>query len=152
MRDLVIFLFLLPFTLAAWDETPACYKALERDFFDVNTTMKSFDLYKVPSMQWHPIWNALHETQIGAAKIIKDKANKLHPSPLEHPFNPKQARQLLLDTMFEIFAQTMHDYYIYDDNAIKGMFEFIQTKKAHQLDACLGPALEKKKANNSLVR
>lgn len=144
MRSILFILLLLPITLFGWNATPPCYKTLQAEFFDFNTLMEGFSLFKVPQGQWMSLWPNLQERVKDAPSIIKEKAQQAHPNPLDYPFQSDQARELLISTMFEIFAQLMREHNMPDEFKIRGVFEYVLSKKEKQINACLGVPKQKK--------
>lgn len=147
MRKIFTLAFLSSvFQLAAWDESPSCMYTLETQFFDAKTVKESFDLYHVFQSQWDPIYTDLVRNVRRVPDLVKTKSRKMSPSPIDHPFNPEKAKQVLIDAEFEVFRDTMIAHYFEDLNAIHGMFNYILKQQEGKINQCLGV---KKKVDKS---
>lgn len=132
--------------LAAWDASPPCLYSLETQFFDSKTVKESFDLYHVFQSQWDPIYSDLVRNVNRVPDLVKEKSRKLKPSPIDHPFDAEKVKQILIDSEFEVFRDTMVTHYFEDLNAIHGMFNYILKQQEGKINQCLGV---KKKVDKS---
>lgn len=124
--------------LAAWDASPPCLYPLETQFFDAKSVKESFDLYHVFQSQWDPIYSDLIRNVRRVPDLVKEKSRKLKPSPIDHPFDADKVKQILLDSEFEVFRDTMISHYFEDLNAIQGMFNYILRQQEGKINQCLG--------------
>lgn len=145
-------LVLVLLSLVSWNDSPKCYKELQVDFFDEQIVMQAFDLYtwlNIYQGQWSHLARRLKEEERRVPALIRAKTNKMIPSPIDYPFQPDKAEEILLETLFEVFEYTMHKYaFIYNDAAIKGMFNYIKEKQAPRLEACLAEKRKKIKKSS----
>lgn len=133
---LTLILGFFPLTGVAFDDTPPCYKKLAVNFFEPSIVKQSFDLFTVYQSQWDYIYSNIQEKKGEVLPRVKKKAKGLKKNPFEHPFDGKKAVELLLDVELEIFKEALHERRFTDQNAILGMFKFIQGKKQSELDEC----------------
>lgn len=134
-------LLLIPLSLFGWDDSPACYKRLERYFFKEIYLYEALSLHNVYQSNWKPIYNELESYMREAPNMIKERARAMDNNPLEHPFQPEAAKKLLFDTLFDIFQKVLLDWSVNAENVInqndiREMFEYIKNKQQDQIDLC----------------
>lgn len=136
----VLTLFLI--VTSSFNASPRCYKDLQIDFFNQQYIYEALDLYALDNIyqsQWVQIVRKLREEQKNVPQIIRLKANRMRPNPLEYPFQKDKAEELLVQTLYEIFARVMQDYVsLLPDQTIQNMFAYIKQQQAGRLEACLG--------------
>jgi hypothetical protein len=137
MKFFILFLLTF-FSLFSYDARPACYKELERNFFTYQNTTSAMASYLVPQGQWGPTFQFLQKRQAEAEGIIKKKAELRSPNPLENPFQPDVARELLQETMAEIFTRALLETGFFDYVSIRGIFQTIWINETPRINACLG--------------
>ncbi len=122
-----------------FDDTPDCFNQLERNFFITPYTQQSFSKYNVPQSSWTLIYNQLVRASASVPARVKAKANRLAVNPLENPFDPAKAWEILEQVLFDDFLQVLqanNTFHQFNDNSIKGMFDFIKDHRAKEIDAC----------------
>lgn len=124
--------------LGAWDASPNCMYSLETQFFDRKTVTESFDLYHVFQSQWGPMYTSLTANVRRVPDLVRAKSRKMSPSPIDYPFDPERAKQVLIEAEFEVFRDTMIGHYFEDLNAIHGMFDYILRQQEGKINQCLG--------------
>ena len=127
MRILAILFLILTLPLVAYDDRPPCYKDLERDFFHFKILGEAFSNWLVPQGQWDPIFRMLVDRQEQAEYVINEGARRYSPNPLQNPFQSDVARDLLHQTMYQIFERCMLESGFFDTVSIARMFEYIWT-------------------------
>lgn len=125
MKILKILFVFFALPLVAMDARPPCFKQLERDFFQFKTVGEALGLWNVPQGQWNYIIKTLQSRAVEADAIIVKKARQLNPNPLERPFQPDVARDLIRDTMAQIFERVLLESGFYDTVSIGRMFDYI---------------------------
>lgn len=137
MKKFICFL-LLSVRLAAYDDRPACYKELERNFFQYKYVAEALALYNVNQSQgqWDGIVKTVQNKAKEAEYVIKEKARRHTPDPLQHPFQSDVAKDLLRETMFQIFERALLESGFFDQVTIAKMFEFIWNHDP-RIQACL---------------
>lgn len=135
-----VFLALMSFLpLYSYDDTPACFKEIAVSFFQPEIVMKALNInqgYVDFQNRWVPITNELRRRAQDVPNIIKQKSDRMTPSPLEYPFQPDAAAQLLWEALYGVFNSVMHDYAIYDQALIRNMFNYIRAEQEPKLLAC----------------
>lgn len=124
--------------LSAFYDAPACFEQLETDFFQYSSVGQALSLHNVDQNQWAMIVRRLKERSQGLPKIIREEANKLPRDPLDHPFQAKEAQELLEKELFNIFNQVLYESNVVNKSDIKGMFAYIRHQQADRLKACFG--------------
>jgi hypothetical protein len=136
---LMSLLFLLwSIAVCADDRSLACFKEIELDFFREDIVSQALSLHGVSQTNWKNINNNLRERARHVPRILRQKAEYMHPNPFQSPFQTRVAAQLLRQTLYEIFAATLKDNNITNESNIKDMFRYIREKQAHRLIACFG--------------
>jgi len=118
--------FLLIFTLAlhAYDQRPQCYIDLERNFFNMGAVIQAMSMQMVPQGQWDPIVRSLTEAQRSLEPMINDKVRSLSRNPFDPKFDPDVAKDLLINTAFEIFTRVIYYNGFTDTVGIRTMFNY----------------------------
>lgn len=109
---------------------------MQKNFFSYQTVGKALSMNRIGQAQWNKIIITLQSKQNEAEKIIQEKAKKIYPNPLEYPFQPDVAKNILLETMYYIFEKTLVEHGYFDINAIRIMFDYIVTEDS-RIDSCL---------------
>lgn len=135
-------LLFFPLVAFGFNDTPSCLRDLQVRFFPSEVVKQSLDLFYVFQSQWDPILTEISRGSQNAPQLLKERAGKLRPNPLEHPFDPEKTKELLLAIEYDIFRNAMIKNYFYNMQAIQGMFDYIVNAQAGRIEACLG----KKKA------
>lgn len=123
-----------------FDDTPDCFKKLETGFFIPSYTLQAFSLHNVPQSSWTLIYNQLQTAVQRVPGIVERKAEKMKINPLRNPFDSEKAWGVLEETLFEVFLSVLRDnntFHQYNDNNIRGMFEYIKQKQSAYLKTCL---------------
>ena len=143
MRAYFFFLLFLVNLLTAYDDRPACYKDLERNFFQYKITAEALALWNVNQSQgqWEYIIKLIQAKQKDAEYVIQEKARRFQPNPLQNPFQMEEARDLLRETMYQIFERALLESGFFDTLTIAKMFEYIWTHDL-RIKTCL-PAPQK---------
>lgn len=126
--------------LTAFDDTPSCYKLLETNFFEPKLVSQALSLqagYQQYQSTWPLINDELRRRSLNVSSIIKNKANRMNPSPLEYPFQYEAAANLLWTTLYEIFSSVVQKYGINDQGDISTMFNYLRTQQEVRLKNCL---------------
>ncbi len=139
------FLFFLWFSfyLQAYDASPKCYRDLELNFFQPALVSQALSLHRVDQSSWTPILRSLKESSRKVPEIIRIKAKSIRPNPFEPIFIPEIAKQLMEETLFEVFAASVSSYNSYQDLRINSediaqMFKYISEKQADKVNRCFG--------------
>lgn len=140
MLKLLITLF-FPCALFSFNDAPSCLYNVQVGFFPAEVARQSFDLFYVFQSQWDPIITQLNYSAKQVPNIMRERARLMRPNPLEYPFDPEKTKELLLAVEYEVFRNVMVKNYFYDQQAIRGMFDYIAQHQQGKIDACL----EKKK-------
>ncbi len=130
---------------SAYEDAPRCFYDLADNFFhegDVKVAMENYAIYE---SSWTPLWNDLKRNARVARERIKNEAKREAKNPLEHPFNPVKAKEILIRIEREIFTDTFNYWRIWDGDTIEGMFRYILEKNQRRINGCLPEPREEKK-------
>lgn len=147
-----ILLFILASCFLGFNDSPKCFKQLEIDFFNEKYVYQAFDLYTFHNVyqgDWGRIVRKLKEEQLHIPNLVKLKTRGMRPNPLEHPFQPQKAKEVLLEAYYEVFYSVVKSFVgipgvtAINDESIRGMFNYILEKQEARIDACLGEKMRR---------
>lgn len=136
MKGLILGLLWFHSVMYAWEDTPACYRELEHNFFTEKTAFEAFELFEVYQSTWVPLWTALKKNAESAPEKITQRAKQFKPNPLEYPFHADKAKEILVSVHWEIFMVTVNSFRIWDGRTINGMFTYIKDENEKRLKLC----------------
>jgi hypothetical protein len=131
---------LLPLTpLSAYDDSPACFKEFETNFFPYDLLSEALSMSGIGQSQWTLIYQELKGRSGRIVDEIQSQARQMHPNPLDNPFNPEQAEKILLNVLYAEFDDVMRLFSIGVPNPllIRSTFDYIRSRQARKLKACL---------------
>lgn len=123
---------------SAFNAEPQCYRELKTTFFRSEIVAQAFSLYTVDQGQWVLIINKLRDRTRDVPSRIQAEAQRMRPNPLDYPFQPKEADQLLMDALLHIFTIALNESNITDPRVIREMFEYIREQQLPRLSECYG--------------
>ncbi len=124
-----------------YEDIPACYRELETNFFLPALVSQGISLqagYQQYQNTWPLIIDELQRRSTNIPQIIKDKASRMRPDPLDFPFQADIASELLWSTLYELFASVVSKYNITDVEDIQSIFNYIRRQQEPRLKECLG--------------
>lgn len=127
--------------LSAFLAEPRCYEELQTHFFPDNVVSQALSLYNVSQGGWFEIIQQLHEKSTEIPTILHERAARMHPNPISYPFKPKEAGELLLEILSEVFDYVITNSPVFDrinPSDIPAMFAYIREQQSAKLKACLG--------------
>ncbi len=133
----VLLLLIIPFQVHGYDDSPGCFVEIQNSFFQQDSVLQAFNLYRVPTNQMNSLYNELKYRARDVNYIVTQRARRMKPNPLENPFNAEESKSLFLSVLFEIFNETMQINNITNDRDIRQMFEYILEKREGYLNSCL---------------
>ena len=122
----------------AYHDVPACYRDLEEHFFVPEVVARALSLHNVYQSQWNIIVTDLQRRSQEVHRIIDARAKHMSPDPLNRPIQPKEAKELLLEVLFEIFVDVMHQRDFTSQADIREMFNYIRRQQSERLKTCFG--------------
>lgn len=131
-------LLALPFHAFSRNDTPECFKRLERNFFKEQDLAEAFSLHRltVPQSQWNAIYRTLKRQSEQIPSLLRARAARMNPNPLSYPFQAEQAKALLFDVLYAVFEQVMQDFNVTNHFAIQDMFNYLLQKQQLEIDSC----------------
>lgn len=127
--------------LQCYNDTPKCFTEIETNFFQPAIVIQALALSQGDvdyQNRWVPINNELRRRSQDLPNIVRQRADKMSPSPLEYPFQPDIALQLFWDVSYDVFNSVMRDYMIYDQSIVRNMFNYIRSQQEPGIIRCLG--------------
>ena len=132
----MMFICLAVGTLSA--TVPACFKELQQEAFPYNRVTQAFDTANVYQSSWSTIYSQLQTAKSQIPGIIQQQASQMYPNPLNDPFQPQIAVELLRRAEYSVFYQVMNTTQFNNVKDIKQMFNFIFQEHAAKIYSCLG--------------
>lgn len=136
---LTLSLFFFAFTSleASVDRRPACYKDLEKHFFDRTITSNALSFSDVKRGAWTAMIDQLQ-------KISRDEVpqrtwkegQKMQPNPLDTFYNPDLAGIILGKVLFDVFQYVCKEYNVTSPEVIRIMFAYIEQEQAVKIRKC----------------
>lgn len=129
--------------LYAYNDEPSCFRELTTTFFRPGLVNEALSMHSIDQSVWVPINIALKRRSERVPTLLRQRADHMRPSPLEHPFQPAVAGELLRQILLQVFTEAIHDLdlsygSITNEDNIKEMFGYIRRRQESRLRACLG--------------
>lgn len=137
-------LLLSPFSLPAKEVQPACYQKIARTFFRDDITAQALALHSINQNLWLFIIRDLQRASAGTNTLIQKQAALMNPNPLQAPFNPQKASEMLENALYQTFYQVVNSYKYrisssnINEDSIQRSFRYIWLQQAGTLSDCLG--------------
>ncbi|MBA3957488.1 MAG: hypothetical protein H0X51_03715 [Parachlamydiaceae bacterium] len=123
----------------AWLDDRGCFRDLQVHFFEPLWVTQALSLHQIFQSQWDPINSKLQDRVRDVPTILKQRANRRgYSSPLENPFQPIAAGELLRQILLEMFTQVLNESNITNQSDIEEMFAYIEQQQRERIKACLG--------------
>jgi hypothetical protein len=129
---------IIPLSVEGYFDIPACYKTLPEQFFRRDPVLQALSLHRINQGSWGLIYTSLQTRSKEVFKMVNARAKKLTRNPLEHPFQPKEATQLLKESLFGVFQSVLLENQINQPDVINKTFEYIWSQQAGFIRSCLG--------------
>lgn len=134
--------FLMTFAVAthvhAYDDSPSCFKDLQTNFFSYDAVAQALSMHYTQQGQWQLYYTAIKDRAKYVPDILKARAAKMDPNPLEHPFQAKAAEELLEQVLYDVFYDAMIYNGYTNQSSIRDMFHYIRQQNAYRIQQCLG--------------
>ncbi len=136
-------IFLIFANLQAYNDQPSCLQDLEVNFFNPKLVSEALSLYSVDMNIWPLVNQELKRRSSGIPSKMKQRSDKMSPSPLDYPFQPLVVGEMLRQILLEIFTSVMSDFrlssgIVTSDDSIREMFGYIRRQQKARIEACLG--------------
>lgn len=133
-------LLLVHSILIGFNDEPVCFKEIPTTFFQYEAVAQALSLHHVDPGQWDPIYHKLLERSKDVSGAVRGRvANEIN-SPLEYPFNGKEAMKVMYQVLYEVFTGALRESNITNESDLKGMFAYIRRKQAEKINTCLESA------------
>lgn len=125
-------------TTTLYGAPPACYRQLQEEAFPYQRVVQAFDAANITNTSWAYLYSQLQTAKRQIPDMVRREADKLSPNPLNDPFQPELAVELLRRVEYTVFFNVMNatQYNIISD--INQMFAFIFQTHASKIYQCLG--------------
>lgn len=122
----------------AYDDTPKCFKEVQVSFFQQPVILRAFGIHyrDIFQSQWDMLSQELMGTNFQVQAMIKERAKRMRPSPLEYPFQPDKAEDLLQTVAWELFLQVMRRHNITNQPMLQDVFNIIFQAEIERLRVC----------------
>lgn len=117
---------------------PPCYRELQAEAFPYHRVVQAFDTAYVSQAQWPFIYSQLQAGKAQIPEMIRRAAAQMNPNPLNDPFQPQLAVELLQKAEYEVFFNVMNKTQFNNLDDINQMFTFIFQTHANKIYQCLG--------------
>ncbi|CCB86882.1 MULTISPECIES: hypothetical protein [Parachlamydia] len=138
---LALFILLIPSQVVmAYDDTPACFKEIEVNFFSYDVLSEALNMNGVAQSQWMLVYQSLRDRRERIVAQVKNIANQMRPNPLLNPFDPDRAVRILMQVLFAEYSDVMLALNVANPISpvvIRSSFEYIKGRHATRLKACL---------------
>lgn len=152
----ITLLLLLTFTrLYGFNDEPGCFRELQTTFFQTDLVQQALSLNAIDMNTWPLITQELQRRSQTIPSILRERTRFMRPDPLDYPFDPIGAGEILRQILFQMFTDVFHDFrtssgLIVNDYDIQNMFNFIRYRQRDRITQCLGEgAMEPPKNNPS---
>lgn len=136
MKKFLLYL-LVPMSLMGFNDAPSCLYDLQVNFFPPDISRQSFDMFYIFQSHWELILTSLKYEANQVPNLMRERARALKPNPMDYPFDADKTKELLLAVEYEVFHKVLIRNYVYDLQAIRGMFDNIVQHQQKRIDACL---------------
>jgi len=118
---------------------PDCFRRIQTTFFQEKTilTALSFYRYLINESQWTPVAKELVAANSRIPSLMKIEAKRYPRNPLERPFQPEVAQDILRAAARTAFVEVMKNNYITNPHIINGMFTYIWNQNSGRVQDCL---------------
>lgn len=134
----LVFGILLHFDVMAYNDEPACFREIETTFFSYDVLAQALSLHHVDPSQWEPIYQKLQERSKQVPEAVRSRVANDIKSPLDYPFNAKEAVKIMYQVLYEMFTQVLREVNITNESDYTGMFLYMRKKQADKIRSCLG--------------
>lgn len=115
-----------------------CVKEIETHFFQDYIVNQGLSLYNIREELWVPINMALQRNSTSVEARMIRKTAFMVPNPLEYPMQRGATAKLLKDALYEVFVESVKEYWNVDSGTAKNMFEYIFAQQFQQFIDCFG--------------
>jgi hypothetical protein len=141
MRYLLLALLIAIFSMfsleARVDRRPACFKELERNFFDRVITTNAFSLYEIKQGGWTAMVNELQRiSQTEVPKMTWKEGQRMRKNPLDTVYRQSEAGVILGKVLFDVFNSVCKQYNVTSNAIIRDMFRYIEQQQASKIRRC----------------
>jgi hypothetical protein len=124
------------------DKIP-CFVTLETNFFVETYVSQGLSLYNVRQELWFPINQTLQAKSLEVPERMKRRTAYMVPNPIEYPMDKAETARILKEVLFEVFLETMAQYYQNERPRADFIFDYIFTQQLPNFVRCFGPEARK---------
>lgn len=139
---LTINFFALP--LSSYDVSPPCYRQIQTTFFKDEIVAQALALHNINQNLWIFIRQDLQRASIKVPALVREQAAAMQPNPLDHPFDPNKALEVLEKSLYAVFFPVMNSYKYkisssnINNDTIYRTFRYIWLQQQNYLIRCVG--------------
>ena len=120
------------------DASPRCLTQLEVNFFIEQPVRETLNYNRIGQSSWGLIMTSLRQKSALVPSLMKKAAKGVNPNPLNYPFNPIEAKKILIPILYQIFKEALYEIQYFNETGIRNMFDFIYAHREQELLKCLG--------------
>lgn len=140
MRSIFTFsiVFLLLKGILLSDATPPCFRELEISFFNRKAVIEALSYTEIQAGVWELIAADLRAKNPLIHQEVRGLARLKKRDPTEHPFQMRQAKEILERVLFTHLQETMrtYKYNFIRENDIARVFNFLKSAQQTNWDLC----------------
>lgn len=139
IQKIMVMAALAAFPLSLQAEMPSCYRQIEQNFFNPIFVSQALSLhFTIFQSSWSEISRKVRQNATQVPRIVRERAEKMHPNPHNVPIDYYESAKLLREVLLEVLTATLVEFQITNPNQINQIFDFVREKQQPQLDACFG--------------
>lgn len=119
------------------EQQEVCSDEVILKFFPKEFVRVAFTENGIPEDQWIEIMDNLKQREGEVMVVLREKAGRMDPNPLENYEHAKTAAKLLRESQLEVLTRTMNQAGITDQRLIEKVMTRIQEQKARRFAECL---------------
>lgn len=116
----------------------ACVQDLETRFFQEYIVNQGLSLYNIREELWLPINISLQRKSASVPERMKRATAYMVPNPIEYPMQRGPAAKILKDVLFEVFLESMREYWANERPTADFIFAYIFTQQLPNFVRCFG--------------
>lgn len=132
-------------TPLCFSEPPACYRKMEREFFNPDYVSQALSFHDISQSAWPEVNRVLKEHSTLIPERTRALARKQHPNPFNVPFDGEEAAKILTQVQLEVLAKTLARFNINSPYVVRQIYDYIKQQQHAQWDTCFGIEEEIKK-------
>ncbi|MEX1012271.1 MAG: hypothetical protein WD595_05270 [Waddliaceae bacterium] len=140
MKYFIYPLLLIASHLFSVDDSPACFRRLQQDFFNEKIVTEALSLSSVPQNTWNMIILNLNKKKRELPTMISARARAMSRNPLSRPFDHEAAFTLLHQEAKRIYTDALLQNGVTNMSVIEQTFDYIYKTDSARISLCFEQA------------